>query len=175
MKLFVGSYGQKDQEQKFLDYINASCTGEIEVRFLRYQDNRDWVTSGWRKNYESLKFAIPEICNFKGRAIYLEVSCMVKADLNDLLNEFNLDIGCQHAVGFRTELLVFDCSKFKSADWPYILKMKRSGDNEAVYLSKLVTSSLNDFGKKPEWLSEKDSPEAKIVRDAIPFRTKMPS
>lgn len=170
MRLFVGSYGQKDQEEKFLEYITANCSGKFTVRFLRYENNRDWVNSAWRCNYESLKFAIPEICEFKGDAIYIDVSCAVLADLADVPQVFNKDLACQHALGFRTEFLYFKCDKFKNADWPYIMKMKRSGDREEAYVSKMVVSNLNEFGRNPEWLAEENKQGVKIVRGAIPFR-----
>lgn len=173
MRLFIGSFGQRQQEDECLSHIQAHCTGKLSVTFLRFNTRSGWTNKLWKQPYECLKYAIPELCSYKGRAVYLDVGCQVKADLSDVLTEFNQPIGWQHAIAYRGEFAVIDCKKFDMLEWPKIEKMKRLGWSDSSYLSLMAQLGLNAFGTKGQWLDELPGSEvSKIIRNAIPYRVR---
>jgi hypothetical protein len=170
MRLFVGSYGQLDQELKFIQHLKQNSSGELRVMFLRPKDQifRAWVNKFCNCPYEAYKFAIPHLCNFKGRAVYLDVACEVRADLNEIL-ELPSESALVSAVGYRPEVQIFNCHLF--GDWPSFKELETCGWKESNYYSLLGDRAL--FGKYPVWnAADEMNGEAKIIRSRIPFRTR---
>ena len=173
MRIFIGSFGQKQQEEECVNHIKASCHGRIDITFLRFNTRSGWTNKLWRQPYECLRYTIPELCSYKGKAIYLDVGCAVKADLRDALKEFNQQVGWQHAIAFRGEFAVIDCTKFDVLEWPKIEKMKRLGWPDSSYLSLMAQLGLNCFGTQSMWLDEPPGSEAsKVIRNAIEFKVR---
>lgn len=174
MRVFIGSYGQKRQEDEFISHLQAHCSGKLSLTFLKFNTRSGWTNKLWKTPYECLKYSIPELCSYKGRAVYIDVGCKVLTDLSDATKIFRQPYGWQHAIGYRGEFAVIDCSKFDMLEWPKIEKMKRLGWNDMSYVSHMSQLGLNVFGTNPQWLCDPPENEhMKIVRNAIPFSTKI--
>ena len=87
-----------------------------------------WKKRGaWGTPFSCFRFAIPELCNFEGRAVYLDADMLVRADMRELL-EMPLTKGYKSISKPRTDVSVIDCSYFKDCSWwPSIEVMKKSG------------------------------------------------
>lgn len=103
-----------------------------------------WVdTQSWGTPFTGFRFAVPELCNFEGKAIYLDADMLVLGDIDDLWNQ---DIAAGNGVkcwGYqRTDVSVWDCSWFKNrnsghAMWPSIEQMMPSKARCMDYVHRL--------------------------------------
>lgn len=80
------------------------------------------------------------MCNFEGKAIYLDADMLVLDDIEELWNEEvaeNCGLKCWGPM--RTDVSVFDCSWWSSdgRPWMSIKEMKPSGWNCMAYLRRI--------------------------------------
>lgn len=169
MKVFVGSYGQIDQEQSFLEHIKESCSGEISIHFLRGKDIyfRNWHSKLWSTPYEGCIFAIPKLMKMRGNCIYLDVSCKVNSDLQDLFN-MNFPLAMNPVHGFRNEVVVFNCQLFNENIIEQIEVMRKNNSRYSEFMKIMMNNHQISFGRHPEWNSDF---QGHIIRGAIKMRT----
>jgi hypothetical protein len=122
VRVFIGtSPGEDDKDaEKVLEYsLKKNCSEPIEVVFMR--NNKDpnnffgnFNDDPWWTPFSYLRWAIPEYCNFKGRAIYMDVD---QVNFRDISQLFHMDLkGRSVAIreeDFRTCVMVMDCEKLK--------------------------------------------------------------
>ena len=70
------------------------------------------------------RFAIPEMCHYEGRALYLDADILVLSDLEELIRKDMLGKGAlarpAPPISWYTSVMLLDCSKLKSwkvQDW----------------------------------------------------------
>lgn len=88
-----------------------------------------WKQRGaWGTPFSCFRFAVPELCGFTGRAVYLDADMLVLGDVRELL-EMRLQAGFKTISFQRTDVAVIDCEWFRNRQdwWPTIAKMKPSG------------------------------------------------
>ena len=87
-----------------------------------------WKKRGaWGTPFSAFRFAIPEACEFAGRAVYLDADMLVRADMAEFLT-MDTDAGYRCISKARTDVALIDCSWFADkAWWPRIEQMKASG------------------------------------------------
>lgn len=102
--------------------------------------DKGWVNNrSWGTPFTGFRFAVPELCNFEGRAIYLDADMLVLGDIDDLWSE-KIERGCGVRCWgpVRTDVSVIDCSWFKhQSRWPTIALMKGSGWRAIHYINLL--------------------------------------
>lgn len=101
IKVFVGCDPNNcDLEQMMvLDYSirkNTKCPVEIIWMQLSHNptspwfsdqtNHLGWSTEKWATPFSGFRWAIPELCNFEGRAIYMDADVIVLTDLAELWN-----------------------------------------------------------------------------------------
>lgn len=152
IKIFVGSEIGNEKAEKALHWsiINTS-TVPVEINWMddRYEgsvwegwnkgrDSRDQNTGvGWKTNFSCFRWAIPELCGFKGKAIYLDVDQIV---LKDIKQMWELPLKNYAALAIRperTDVMLIDCEKFSGDWWRRIDKMKPSGRTQGKYRLKV--------------------------------------
>ena len=80
--------------------------------------------AGWPTDFSLFRFAIPELCRWRGRAIYLDASSIV---LGNITNLFTQDF-CEPmaTVDKRFDIMVYNCSHdYFRHSWPSIDLMRR--------------------------------------------------
>lgn len=81
----------------------------------------------WFTDFTCFRWATPEKCGFKGRAIYNDVDQIYLGDVKEL---WDLDMDGKAVLSLttnETSVLLFDCEKFADLDWwPSIQEMKDS-------------------------------------------------
>ena len=115
---------------------------------------KPYSSDGWATPFTCFRFAIPELCNFEGRAIHMDADFIVQ---NDLRKIFEIDM--THPImspHHRTDFMLIDCGRMAEMQmmgmWPSIQEMKVSGDNIDVYRKKLQSYAF--IGDAPgEWES----------------------
>lgn len=148
IRIFIGTEAGNEKAEKALHYsIIKNCKSNVDIYWMsdKYKDSvwDNWNKGrndrtqnsgvGWKTNFSVFRWAIPELCNYSGKAIYLDVDQIVLKDIEQM---WNLDIGNYAALAIkeeRTDVMLIDCSKFKADFWPKIQKMKPSGKNQKYY------------------------------------------
>jgi hypothetical protein len=152
IKIFIGSEPGNEAAEITLDYsIRSTTSGLYSITWMsegmpcslwqHWNKSRDKRTQnthiGWKTNFSVFRWAIPELCGFEGRAIYLDVDQIVLKDIREMW-ELSMG-GCSYLAitPQRTDVMLMDCSKFKEEWWPKLSKMKPSG-NPQLHYRKLV-------------------------------------
>jgi hypothetical protein len=120
------------------------------------------------------RFAIPELCQFKGRAIYLDADIVVLSDIREL---FQFDMKGAGAlarplksgadVGRYTSVMLLDCAKlshWKLSEWEPEINKHPEMYNAMLWVSP-QSMIAKDFGNLPEEFNHLDlyNQETKII------------
>lgn len=149
VRVFIGTspYGDDKDAEKVLEYtLRKNCSEPIEIVFMR--NNKDpnnffgnFNDTPWWTPFSYLRWAIPEYCNFTGRAIYMDVDQVNFRDISELFH-MNLQ-GKSVAIregDDRTCVMVMDCEKLKGK-LPSVYALKT---NPPADLQDLVNQILED-------------------------------
>lgn len=121
VRVFVATSPGTDDipSETVLEYsLRKNCSEDIEVVFMRNNEDPDnffgsFDNTGWATPFTNLRWAIPEYCNFEGRAIYMDVDQVNFRDISEL---FNMDMKGHPLVcreGWRTCVMLMDCERMK--------------------------------------------------------------
>lgn len=125
IRVFVGTEDNQFAPQQVLeDSIRARTTGPVEVRFCRQEIERVGGT-----NFGFVRFMVPSLCEFKGKAIYLDADMVALADVRELWNALSDDYAIAVVTqpeGFfggkdvtqmpQTSVMVLNCEKLTTWD-----------------------------------------------------------
>lgn len=99
-----------------------------------------WVKSwnrSWGTGFSGFRWAIPELMNFEGYAIYLDADQLLLEDIAELYAlKPDPDKGVRCISPNRTDVMVMNCAWFKDR-WPSIAQMKPSLNRTFEYLQIL--------------------------------------
>ena len=92
IKIFIGTSSSEENariESAHEHSLRANCRREISIEWLRNTGNVDpfwkgWNDTEWDTSYSGFRWGIPEHCNFKGRAIYMDVGVFSTKDISYL-------------------------------------------------------------------------------------------
>lgn len=145
IRIFVGtSVGTDDKDaERVLEYsLRKNCSEEIDLVFMRNTPNSffgDFNNETWWTPFSYLRWAIPEYCNFQGRAIYMDVD---QVNFKNIAELFYMDLhGKPLAVrekDYRTCVMVLDCEKLKGLIPPVSEMKKHSPDSQSFLVKKLL-------------------------------------
>lgn len=98
MKIFIGSSsnGEDAPSEAVLEYtLRKNTKRDLEIIWMRQTDDptsywHGFQTQRWSTPFSGYRWAIPEYCNFEGRAIYMDEDMMNFRDIGDL---FDMDLG----------------------------------------------------------------------------------
>jgi hypothetical protein len=98
IRLFVGcsANGEDAEAQGMLEYsVRHYATEDIDFNWMKL--SRDpvspwfsnskgagWNTTGWATPFSAFRWAIPYVCKFEGKAIYMDVDQIARADIKQL-------------------------------------------------------------------------------------------
>jgi hypothetical protein len=132
VRVFIASSpnGEDLPAEITLEYsLRKNCSEDIEIVFMRNKDPETnffggFDNSAWATTFTNLRWAIPEYCNFEGRAIYMDVDMINFRDISVL---FNMDMEGAPLVcrkGGRTCVTLMDCKKMKNL-LPSVAELKK--------------------------------------------------
>ena len=145
IRVFVGTseYNDDKEAEQVLEYtLRKNCSENIDITFIRNVEGSffgGYDSSSWWTPFSYLRWAIPEYCNFEGRAIYMDVD---QVNFKDIANLFHMDLqGSTLAVrekDHKTCVMVLDCKKLKGL-LPSVDEMKRhSPDSQSFLVDRLL-------------------------------------
>lgn len=142
IRIFIGtSPGTDDKDAELvLEYtLRKNCSEPLDITFIR--NNTDptnffggFNTENWWTPFSYSRWAIPEYCNFQGRALYMDVDQVNFRDISEL---YYMDLkGKPLAVrekDFRSCVCVMDCEKLKPL-LPTVAELKRKSPEDQHFL-----------------------------------------
>lgn len=178
IKIFIATEPGHEKAEKALEWsIINSTSGEFEIFWMDDGSgtfsgwnkgrlhNKQNSGEGWKTNFSCYRWAIPELCDFSGKAIYLDVDQIV---LKDIRQMWDLDLQNKAVLTIRpekTDVMIMDCSKFSGSWWPRLSQMKDSGKSQKHY--RVLVESLNLIGQMSEIYNNLDgegfSEETRLV------------
>ena len=124
VKLFIGSSsnGEDSYIENIYEYsLRKNCSMDLEITWMRQNKEGLWShnnTQMWSTPFSGFRWFIPEICNFKGRAIYTDCDMINFKDMASLLETDmrNKPIAArkgQRFGGHEFCVMVFDCERIQ--------------------------------------------------------------
>lgn len=108
------------ESQAVLEWsIRKLASMPVEITFMHLSNDTEspfygWETSGWATPFSGFRWAVPELCGFKGRAIYMDSDFIFLADIAELwtqeLHGDSVAIG-KGGDEWRICCCLFDCEK----------------------------------------------------------------
>ena len=124
VKIFIGS--SSNGEDSFIENIyeyslRKNCSVDLEITWMRQNKEGLWAhskTDMWSTPFSGFRWFIPEVCEFKGRAIYTDCDMINFIDMSELLNVdmHNKPIAArkgQRFGGHEFCVMVFDCERIQ--------------------------------------------------------------
>lgn len=158
IKIFIASEPGNQEAEQTLDWsIRNTTNGPFEITWMtdalpewrnwnKGRDHRNQNSGiGWKTNFSCFRWTIPELCNFSGRAIYLDVDQLVIKDIRQMWELPMNNAACLAIRPERTDVMLIDCSKFKFDWWPSIETMKPSGKSQKYY--RMIVEKHSEIGK----------------------------
>lgn len=101
MRLFVGTSPNNDdiESQAVLEYtLRRFASQPIELSWMKlsrspkssfYSDGpgKGWQTKFWATPFSGFRWALPDICKYEGKAIYMDSDFIFRADIAELWNQ----------------------------------------------------------------------------------------
>lgn len=92
IRIFVGcaAGGEDAESQAVLEYtLRRHATAPLAITWMKLSRSRKsvwsgWNTAAWSTPFTGLRWAIPEVCGFEGRAIYMDSDIICRADISEL-------------------------------------------------------------------------------------------
>jgi hypothetical protein len=147
IRIFVGcsANGEDAEAQGMLEYtLRRYVSQPIELNWMMLSKdptspwysnpakNEGWNTVGWATPFSAFRWGIPHVCNYEGRAIYMDVDMVAR---DDIANLWEQEIPKGKVILTKDEkhscVILFDCEKIK----PIIPAFDRLRRTEGMYRS----------------------------------------
>lgn len=125
IKVFVGcaANGEDIESQIVLEHsMRRHCSYDIDIIWMKLSRNQEspfgnWRSDLWATPFSGFRWAVPELCGFEGRAIYVDSDIIVKDDIAKLWN-VPIDLGKIVVAkggsdGWRFCVSLWDCAAAK--------------------------------------------------------------
>lgn len=99
IRIFIGT-SANDEDLEFMATVHYSlekfASEPLDITWMRLsrdpasfwysdpQKGRGWRTDGWATPFSALRWGIPAACNYEGKAIYMDLDMVAKADISEL-------------------------------------------------------------------------------------------
>ena len=147
IKIFIATECGHEKAEKALQWsIMQTTSGPFEITWMKdgcgdlwsgwnkgRNHSRQNSGEGWKTNFSCYRWAVPELCNFEGRGIYLDVDQIVLKDLRQMWELDMGDFGALCIAPEKTDVMIINCKKFKGDWWPKLSDMKPSGKHQKQY------------------------------------------
>lgn len=164
VRLFIGSSSNGEDapiEAAYEYSIRQNCSREVDIVWMRQTNDHSsfwggWQTERWSTPFSGFRWAIPEYCNFEGRAIYTDCDMINYRDMAEL---YEIDMQGkplaarkgQRFGGHEFCVLVFDCSKFKNYAMMGADRMKALPGTHHRFLAKFAGNNELVHDLDPKW------------------------
>jgi len=163
IRIFIGSSsnGEDAPIEAVYDYsLNQNCSRDLDIVWMRQTDDVDsfwggWNTPLWSTPFSGFRWAIPEYCNFEGRAIYTDCDMINYRDMSDLIviDMQGKPIAARRGIRFGGHefcVMVFDCAAFEQHAIP-LKRMKSIAETHHRFIRKFSGNSDLVHDLDPKW------------------------
>ena len=169
IRIFVGTDERMGKAELALEAsVRHHTSAEVEFTWMRlgnglefegWDIGRDpghpYSGEGWATDFTNFRWAVPDLADFEGTAIYMDADMVALGDINELVLSLSDHALCawpgegKHG---RPDLIVFNCSHrfWLQTTWPSIGDMKINGWPYHKYRD-LIISLHNRCVLPPEW------------------------
>ena len=161
IKLFIGSSsnGEDSYIENIYEYsLRKNCSKDLEITWMRQNKEGLWShnnTQMWSTPFSGFRWFIPEICNFKGRAIYTDCDMI---NFKDMASLFETDMRNkpiaarkgQRFGGHEFCVMLFDCERIKDMLIP-ITRQKNISEYHHRMIHKFSGNSDLVEDLDPRW------------------------
>lgn len=92
IKIFIGCAPNHDdaESQAVLEYsIRRHASAPVAITWMKLSRDpaspfHGWRTDDWATPFSGFRYAVPALCNYEGRAIYMDSDVIVRADVAEL-------------------------------------------------------------------------------------------
>jgi len=126
VKIFIGTSANGEDAIAEMTYeysLRSNSSRPLDITWMRQTLDKEspwggWETQEWSTPFSGFRWAIPEVCKFKGRAIYTDVDMINMRDISEL---FDMELNGKPMAarkgarfgGHEFCVIVFDCEKMK--------------------------------------------------------------
>lgn len=148
IRVFVGASGNGEEAEACmaLEYsIRANTSVDVDITWMQLSNDPEspffsspdagWHTERWSTPWTALRWAVPDLCGYRGRAIYFDCTTIVRGDVADLLSA----VGGGNVAAMRmsgqtiaTPCVVWDCAAAYSCIPPLPALMADVGAHQSV-------------------------------------------
>ena len=162
IRIFIGTSANNEDadSEMVLEYsLRKNASQPIDITWMKQTHDTSSIWHGWKTNrwstpFSGYRWAIPEACGFKGRAIYMDEDMVNLRDISDLYN-INMDgkpLGARTGVRFGGHefcVIVFDCAAMEK----HLVPVNRMKPNVDAHHRYIHTFSGSDtvFNIDPRW------------------------
>lgn len=143
IRVFVGCApnGHDAESQMVLEHSLRMNTGEdVEIHWMKLDNEvgspfyyKLWNTEQWATPFSGFRWTIPELCGFKGQAIYCDSDMIFLDDINKLWSQPFTDdnvIMAKEATGWRYCVSMWNCEAAKDLLLPISRQQKLPGSHQ---------------------------------------------
>lgn len=163
VKIFIASSANGEDAEIECAYehsLRENCSRDIEITWMRQTNDQSsfwggWDTRRWSTPFSGYRWAIPEACNFEGRAIYTDCDMINFKDIAELID---VDLEGKPLAARRGQrfgghefcVIVFDNAKMKDYLIP-VARQKTVNESHQRYIAKFSgnTDLVKDLD--PRW------------------------
>ena len=143
IRVFVGcsANGEDAEAQAMLEYtIRRYAREDVEIIWMKLSRNplspfyanfktgEGWNNRGWATPFSAFRWAIPHVCGYQGKAIYVDVDQILRAPIDDLWNQPIPDGKAILAKNPKTHcVMLFDCERVKKYVPPFDMLRRTEG------------------------------------------------
>jgi hypothetical protein len=182
VRVFVGcsANGEDAEAALMLEYsLRHYASDDVELHWMMLSRDpaspwysnpakrEGWNTRLWATPFSVFRWAVPHVCNFEGRAIYMDVDMIARDDIAKLWAQ---PIPPNYRLLMKDEkhscVMLFDCAKMKTALPPFDMLRRMEGgySNIRVAVSQFAVPFAGNWncldGEKYETLTD---PDIKII------------
>lgn len=163
IKMFIGTSANgedSDAEMVYEDSLRTHCSVPLDITWMRQTNDKTdfwggWDTSRWPTPFSGYRWAIPEYCNFRGRAIYTDVDMINFKDINELWNTDLQGNLCAARRGPRFGghefcVMLIDCEQMKGAI-PPVSRMKHLPESHIRFINYFTGNDDLVTDLDPRW------------------------
>ena len=163
VRIFIGSSANGEDAEAEMTYeysLRKNTDREVEITWMKQTHDESsiwggWATERWSTPFSGFRWAIPEACGFKGRAIYTDCDMINFRDIGDLLDEDlqGKPIGARPGTRFGGHefcVMVFDCAAFEPYSIP-VSRMKAIAESHHRMIGNFSGNSQLVHNLDPRW------------------------
>lgn len=163
IRILVGTDVRQGRAEIALENsIRANTSADVDITWMRAHEGewKKWRHApdrpmrgggAWATCFTNFRYSIPALCNYEGRAIYLDSDMLVLGDIAELWNLRPKGAWCSLNPK-RTDVSIIDCAWFKGKKWwPSLEQMQASNMPGALYRQLLLRNGAFSHEIDERW------------------------